>query len=89
MRPLGLKPAPIWELYAALKCRSSTVLHAFLGFSAATETVPFPHLFVEGFQACRSCDADALPTTLRLLLPCHFDGTDVPCSGAEPLVLCR
>jgi hypothetical protein len=30
MRPLGLKPALILRLYAALKRRSSTVLHAWL-----------------------------------------------------------
>jgi hypothetical protein len=29
MRPLGLKPVLILEVYAALKRRSSTVLHAF------------------------------------------------------------
>jgi hypothetical protein len=35
MRPLGLKPALILEAYAALKRRSSTVLHAFVGSGRA------------------------------------------------------
>jgi hypothetical protein len=35
MRPQGLKPTLILGLYAALKRRSSTVLHAFVSFSAA------------------------------------------------------
>jgi hypothetical protein len=33
----GLKPALILELYAALKRRSSTVLHAFVSFSVAAK----------------------------------------------------
>ena len=33
--PQGLKPALILRAYAALKRRSSTVLHAFVSFSAA------------------------------------------------------
>jgi hypothetical protein len=36
----GLKPALILELYAALKRRSSTVLHAFVSFSATSEAAP-------------------------------------------------
>jgi hypothetical protein len=52
-RPQRLKPRQIWDLYAALKGRSSTVVQAFEGFAAAkaaidlpeygtTEVVPFP-----------------------------------------------
>jgi hypothetical protein len=52
MRPLGLKPALILELYAALKRRSSTVLRALVGFSAVCGSwalpepslLPRPHL---------------------------------------------
>lgn len=34
------------------------------------------------------CGAAFIPA-LPLLLPCYFDGTDVPCSSAEALLLCR
>jgi len=36
----GAEAALILGLYAALKRRSSTVLHAFVGLSAASEVVP-------------------------------------------------
>jgi hypothetical protein len=32
---------------------------------------------------------DLLGKVLLLLLPCHFDGTLVPCSRDEALLLCR
>ena len=40
MRPPGMKPALIVNAYAALKRRSSTLLQAFLSFSAAREGMP-------------------------------------------------
>jgi hypothetical protein len=39
-RPLGLKPDVDCRAYAALKGRSSTVMHAFVSFSASCEVVP-------------------------------------------------
>ena len=30
-----------------------------------------------------------LPSPIRLLLPCHFDGTDVPCALYRALLSCR
>jgi hypothetical protein len=54
--PLGLKPAWILEVYAALKRRSSTVLHAFVHdatsirgfFPQPLKNVPFPNTFRRG-----------------------------------------
>ena len=40
--PQGLMPKVILQAYAALKGRSSTVIYAFVSFSAACEAVPFP-----------------------------------------------
>ena len=49
MRPQGLKPALILGLYAALKRRSSTVVHAFVNLPATSEVVPFPSLLAIEF----------------------------------------
>jgi hypothetical protein len=42
----GAEARADFGLYAALKRRSSTVLHAFASFSATSQVVPFPHPFV-------------------------------------------
>ena len=43
MQTQGLKPALILGHYAALKRRSSTVLHAFVGFPRPPKAVPLPN----------------------------------------------
>jgi hypothetical protein len=68
-RPRGLKPALIWELYAALKRRSSTVLHAFTcgTFTCGTFTaagIHVLHAFVS-FSAAFKLVLFAVPA-------CHF-----------------
>jgi hypothetical protein len=39
-RPLGLKPAPIFQCLTALKGRSSTVVSTFVSFSLASKSMP-------------------------------------------------
>lgn len=61
MRPLGLKPALIWRLYAALKRHSATVFYGTTQASQLSET----SIFVAGATLAPAFVLEVIDATIR------------------------